>query len=144
MSGKRSKNSKGPRKKSKSGVTSSQYIFEDDNDPSGSGAEPEHVRTWNMRGTNNGRYGGRRESAKVTEARDASPQPAGFDFSAPEPGVSTGDVFVEVPDLLRSRKRKRKQRNDSVRHFQLSQSVTNQNSFRKRWLTGWIMCELNS
>lgn len=114
MSTKHTKSSTGTRKRLRGGVTSSQYTLEDDDNPSGSGADADHVRTWGIHTSSNGRFGGRRNNTKVTEMREISPEQTGFDFTAPEPETSTGDVVVEIPNILRSKNRKRKQRNDSV------------------------------
>lgn len=118
MSHKRSRNSNASRKRSKNGITSSQYTLEDDREPSDSEVDDDYVRTWDLRPAGNGRSGGRRKGAKVTELRCPSPELTRFDFSAPEPEQesSTGDVIVQVPDLLQSKRRRRKQRNDSVFH----------------------------
>lgn len=113
MTNKRPKNSSGSRKRTKNGVTSVQYIPSDEDDEASGSKDNDYVRTWGLRPAGNGRYGGRRKTTRVTEMRANSPPPTEFDSIAPEP--ETGDVFVQVPDLLQSKKRKRKQRNDSVR-----------------------------
>lgn len=121
---KRSQTASGSRKKSKSGIASQQYFPSDEEDEvSGSGAGQEYVRTWGLRPVGRGRYGGKRKTTQVTETR-----PRSLSLTAPtlsdseqDPSAAGGakEVVVELPDLLSSKKRKRKQRNDSVRYLTL-------------------------
>lgn len=111
MSQKRSIGPKGPRKRSRAGISSSQYTLDDDDEPS---TNNEPVRTWEIRAAGRGRYGGRRRNTKVTEMREMSVDQPGPSFGDTAPDTGPGEVVVEVPDLLRSKNRKRKQRNDSV------------------------------
>lgn len=116
MSQKRSISARGPRKKSRAGICSSQYTLDDD-ELLGVEPESEPVRIWKIGAAGNGRYSGHRKTTKVTATQSVVANQPETEVSADgaEPEDPTWeDITVDVPDLLRSKDRKRKQRNDSV------------------------------